>query len=380
MSPPTAVGPVRAVVHRGDAEPAVKERVARLLARIDGFQQRHRVLGLPIAVFKRFGEHDGGRLSATISYYAFFSLFPLLLVFVTILGLVLQDNPEPPATDLVDGALGQIPVIGSQLKTDSLPGQGWVLALGIVTALWAGLGAVTAVQHALDTIADVPMHDRGNALVRKGKAIAYLALLAIGLSLSTYLSNLASVVGGGILTGALGLLATFAVERAAARSPWSPCCPPTACRCATTSRASSSAPSASLAAAAARQLRRAPLHRRRQRHLRHVRHRHRPAQLVLPRQPAAAAVGRAQLRAGRPSSGHAGWSPPTSPTDADRRATMLDVQPDPARRPARLRAVPSTDGWRPGRRTARRGRRSAGDVEVTGQPADLEQPLDGRAR
>src|SRR5215207_1746864 len=112
-SPPTAVGASERVVHRRDAEPAVKERVARLLARIDGFQQRHRVLGLPIAVFKRFGEHGGGRLSATISYYAFFSLFPLLLVFVTILGLVLQDNPSLQ-DDLVDGALGQIPVIGSQ--------------------------------------------------------------------------------------------------------------------------------------------------------------------------------------------------------------------------------------------------------------------------
>ena len=86
---------------------------------------------------KRFGEHGGGRLSATISYYAFFSLFPLLLVFVTILGLVLQDNPSL-RDDLVDGALGQIPVIGSQLKTDTLPGQGWVLAVGLVTALWAG--------------------------------------------------------------------------------------------------------------------------------------------------------------------------------------------------------------------------------------------------
>ena len=199
------------MVHRGDAEPAVKQRLSRVLARLDDFQQRHRALGLPIGVYKRFGEHGGGRLSATISYYAFFSLFPLLLVFVTILGLVLQDNPSL-RDDLVDGALGQIPVIGSQLKTDSLPGQGWVLAVGLVTALWAGLSAVTAVQHALDTIADVPMHDRGNALVRKGKAIAYLALLAIGVSGSTYLSNLASVVGGGVVTGALGILATFAVN------------------------------------------------------------------------------------------------------------------------------------------------------------------------
>ena len=189
----------------------MKQRLGRVLARLDQFQQRHRALGLPIAVFKRFGEHGGGRLAATVSYYAFFSLFPLLLVFVTILGLVLQNDPDLQK-DLVDGALGQIPVIGSQLKTDSLPGEGWVLALGLVTALWAGLGAVSAVQHALDTIADVPMHDRGNALVRKGKSITYLALLAIGISLSTYLSNLATVVDGGVVTGALGILATFAVN------------------------------------------------------------------------------------------------------------------------------------------------------------------------
>src|SRR5215212_4878536 len=106
-SPPAAVGPARRVVHRGDAEPAVKQRLGRVVARLDGFQQRHRTLGLPIAVFKRFGEHGGGRLSATVSYYAFFSLFPLLLVFVTILGLVLADDPDL-SRDLVDGALGQI--------------------------------------------------------------------------------------------------------------------------------------------------------------------------------------------------------------------------------------------------------------------------------
>ena len=189
----------------------MKERVALLLARIDRFQQRHRSIGLPLAVYKRFGEHGGSRLAATISYYGFFSLFPLLLSFVTILGLVLQDNPDL-RQDLVDGALGQIPVIGSQLRTDSLPGEGWVLALGLVTALWAGLGAVTALQHAVDTIADVPVRDRGNAMVRKAKAIVFLALMAIGISVSTYLSNLASLLEGGLLTGALGILATFAVN------------------------------------------------------------------------------------------------------------------------------------------------------------------------
>ena len=95
-------------------------------------------------------------------------MFPLLLVFVTVLGIVLQDDDEL-REDLVDGALGQIPVIGSQLAgTDSLPGDGLrARRSASLTALWAGLGAVAALQHGLDTIADVPVHDRGNFVVTK---------------------------------------------------------------------------------------------------------------------------------------------------------------------------------------------------------------------
>ena len=126
------------------------------------------MLAVPYAVFKRFGEHDGGRLAAVVSYYSFFSVFPLLLVFVTVLGIVLQDNEEL-RDELVDGALGQIPVIGSELASaGSLPGSGFVLALGIVTALWAGPRVPSPpLQQGLDVIADVPVHERGNFFVKK---------------------------------------------------------------------------------------------------------------------------------------------------------------------------------------------------------------------
>ena len=39
----------------------------------------------------------------TVSYYSFFSVFPLMLVFVTVLGIVLEDNDEL-REDLIDGA------------------------------------------------------------------------------------------------------------------------------------------------------------------------------------------------------------------------------------------------------------------------------------
>ena len=46
-----------------------------------------------MAVVRKFGDDQGGNLAALVAYYAFFSLFPLLLVFVTILGFVLQGDP-----------------------------------------------------------------------------------------------------------------------------------------------------------------------------------------------------------------------------------------------------------------------------------------------
>ena len=141
-----------------------------MLDRLDRFQQRHAPVALPVAVSKRFGEHDGSRLAATVSYYSFFSVFPLMLVFVTVLGIVLEDNDDL-REDLIDGAVGRIPLIGSQLADDTMPGSGWVLVLGLATAIWAGLAAVSALQHALDVVADVPVHERPNFVMKRVRAL-----------------------------------------------------------------------------------------------------------------------------------------------------------------------------------------------------------------
>ena len=68
--------------------------IDRAVDRLDAVQRRHRVLAFPFAVFKRYGEDNGGWVGALISYYGFFSLFPLLVVFVTIATWVLGDRPD----------------------------------------------------------------------------------------------------------------------------------------------------------------------------------------------------------------------------------------------------------------------------------------------
>src|ERR1700743_330307 len=101
------------------------------LRRFDEFQQTKPVLALPLGVVKKFSDDEGGSMVSLIAYRAFFSLFPLLLLLVTILGYVLAGNDEL-RQEVVNGTLSQFPIIGNQLKGGQLKGSGVALAIGIV--------------------------------------------------------------------------------------------------------------------------------------------------------------------------------------------------------------------------------------------------------
>src|SRR5579884_4541071 len=58
----------------------------------DRFQRRHGWLGFPLAVRQKYSDDQCGFLAATITYYGFFSIFPLLLVATTLLGYVLRGH------------------------------------------------------------------------------------------------------------------------------------------------------------------------------------------------------------------------------------------------------------------------------------------------
>ncbi len=73
---------------------SVGERAERLHDRVDRFQQKHRVVGFPLAVVYKFFDDQGGYLAALITYYGFLSVFPLLLLLASVLGFILQGNPD----------------------------------------------------------------------------------------------------------------------------------------------------------------------------------------------------------------------------------------------------------------------------------------------
>ena len=171
------------------------ERLKGLVQAADDFQQRHRWLAFPVAVAKKFGEDQGGQRAALLAYYGFFSLFPLLLVAVTVLGFVLQGQSDL-GQRIVDSALAQFPVIGGEigrsLSQSRLRGSGLALAVGVALALWGGLGVAEAAQAAMNGIWNVPRRRYPNFLLRRLRGLAWLVILGGGLLLASVVSGFAA--------------------------------------------------------------------------------------------------------------------------------------------------------------------------------------------
>ncbi len=170
--------------------------LATAIERLDRAQRRHAVIGFPLAVRRRYSDDRAGYLAATIAYYGFFSLFPLLLVLVTVLGYALAGDPSLQQR-IVGSALAQLPVIGTEIQQHALTGNPVALAIGIVGALWTGTGVLLASEHAMSRIWDVPRDRELGFVASRGRALGLLALLGGSLLVTTALSG-ASGSGGGL--------------------------------------------------------------------------------------------------------------------------------------------------------------------------------------
>src|SRR5579875_1191814 len=148
-----------------------------------------------MAVVRKFGNDQGGNLAALVAYYAFFSIFPLLLVFVTILGFVLHGHPKAQ-TSVENSALGQFPVIGTSIHLHSLKGKVSALVIGLVTTLLGSLGVTGAAQNALDQVWAVPFKERPNFLTTRLRGLATLASVGALFVISTAISGAVAGLGG----------------------------------------------------------------------------------------------------------------------------------------------------------------------------------------
>jgi membrane protein len=184
----------------------------RFIRPLDRAQRQRPWLGFPIAVFKKFGEDQAANLAALIAYYGFFSIFPLLMVFTTILGFALQGNPHLQQS-ITSSAFANFPVIGRQLAQNvhSVRGSGVALALGIVLTLWSGLGVLKVTQTAMNVVWNVPYERRPNFVWSTVRA----AIMLVVLGTITVASATAGSVGagrGGFLWSIVGIVISLVLN------------------------------------------------------------------------------------------------------------------------------------------------------------------------
>jgi len=206
------------------------ERIERVLRAVDRFQQRHGVLGFPVGVVKKFGDDQAGKHAALFAYYGFLSLFPLLLVFVTLLGYALA-NDEALQQRIVATVTAQFPVAGPQIQAGihGIQGSGVGLLVGVLGTLWGGLGITQSTQDAMNAVWNVPRKNRPNLWLRLARGLGSLLLLLAGVLLATFLAGQGSARSGllgrlfpytGSLLLNLLLLSVMFQVLTALRIPW----------------------------------------------------------------------------------------------------------------------------------------------------------------
>jgi len=190
---------------------------AGLRRRIDAVQG-NRAIAFVLTVQKRFGKDGGGNLAASLTYFAFLSLFPLLLLAASILGFVLVDDPAGQAR-VASKLAGSIPGLGALLADNVkavVDARGAAGIIGALGALYSGTRLAHASSFALSRVSRKP--ETGNILQKQVWAVGAtiglgaLALLATGVGAA--LPALAFTSAAGAALGILGVVAGFGLDLA----------------------------------------------------------------------------------------------------------------------------------------------------------------------
>ena len=187
-------------------------RAEQAVRKLDRVQQRHGWLGFLVAVWKKFSDDQAGNLAALVAYFAFASLFPLLLVFVTVLDIVLHGDPTL-RNQVINSTFARFPGVGADLKThvQSLNATGPALVIGLILTFLGARGVAGGVQNALNSAWAIPYYRRPGFPWNLLRGVARIIVVGLGLILTSFLAGLAAGVGHAISGGSVPV-ATIAVS------------------------------------------------------------------------------------------------------------------------------------------------------------------------
>jgi membrane protein len=156
---------------------------------------------------KKFGEDSSSNLASTMAFWAFFSIFPLLLATVTVLSGVLSEHDR---TQVLGHLHSYLPVIDIS-AVGRLHGSVFALLLGLGSAFWSGSAVVRVTQFAFNSVWEIPQYARPKAKEQILKSAKAMVTIGAGLLASTALVGVVTGSDSAIDVGPLGRVLGYAL-------------------------------------------------------------------------------------------------------------------------------------------------------------------------
>jgi membrane protein len=155
---------------------AVKNLTAQAKLRLESARARQGWLDITLTTFKSFSEGDGGYYAAGLTYYLFFSVFPLVLFGVSALGFAVFIS-DSVKQDIVNASADAFPLVRQVLEPETLDtvadARFSLAAAGLLLVLYSGTGGIVALEHALNRFRG--LHQEGSFLQKRIRALRFLA-------------------------------------------------------------------------------------------------------------------------------------------------------------------------------------------------------------
>lgn len=143
------------------------------------------VVDVTAATIQRYSADDGGSYAAALTYYGFFSIFPLLLFAAAMLGYVISGDPEMQE-ELIRNGVKTVPILRDAFSPDGIEtvieNRHKVALTGLLLALYSGSGAVVALEHALNKLHHFP--DEPGFVAKRLRSLRWLLFLGLGAVIS----------------------------------------------------------------------------------------------------------------------------------------------------------------------------------------------------
>jgi len=163
---------------------------------------------------RKYSDDRAGQLAAQISHAAFLAVFPMLLVLLTLVGLVLHGHPGLQ-DDIINSALRQFPVLGSDLKKNVHQLSSSNLLALVIGTLWLLYGSMRlsrSSQIMMAKVWDIHRDDLPTFGRWIPRAAGFLVVLGVGFIAGGALAGLGAFGRLGSFSAWIGLVLSLVVN------------------------------------------------------------------------------------------------------------------------------------------------------------------------